>query len=140
MIQTKRKSQVNLSLLYDILYDKADKLIKQYKPCNIVYKNDKLCCALYTNGNMSLEYKNCLCCIFHNVVCKYHSDIGCTTKNLYCKLHLCEYAQAGHKQLCDALYYLKRVAHRYYLLEYFLSKEEILQRSQKMLNKCGAYK
>lgn len=102
---------INLSKLHDLIYAKADRLFKQYNPCNIhIDKRKQLVCnnPKYSNDkpNQQLQFwNNSLCC----VGCKYLSDSGCTVKCLGCKVGLCRSEsrsrvteQAFH-QCCETL-------------------------------------
>ena len=81
---------INLSKLHDLIYVKADKLFKQYNPCDIhIDKRKQLVCNNpkynHDKPNQQLQFWNSLCC----VGCKYLGDSGCTTKCLGCKVGLC---------------------------------------------------
>ncbi len=81
---------INLNKLHDLIYDKADKLFKQYNPCNIhIDERKQLVCNNprynHNKPNQQLQFWNSLCC----VSCKYLSDNGCTVKCLGCKVGLC---------------------------------------------------
>lgn len=72
---------MNIEKLYDLIYDRADKLFKEYNPCNIHKNKDG-----YTN---CLEYKgfaNQLCCLYCH---GQYWDNGCTVQCLKCKLFIC---------------------------------------------------
>lgn len=68
--------------LYDLIYAKADKLLKQYNPCNIRVENNVLVC---NNENMCERSGESLCC----GDCEYLGENGCTTKCLACKVGMC---------------------------------------------------
>ena len=72
---------MNKSQLYDLIYNTADKLFKQYNPCNICKdKHGTIGC-----NNLAYEQSFYLCCY----QCKYKSKKGCRVKCLACKLSLC---------------------------------------------------
>ncbi len=73
---------INRWKLYDLIYDKADRLLKQYNPCNIRIKDNVLVC---NNKYMYMEYGEYLCCSG----CEYLGEKGCTTKCLSCKTGSC---------------------------------------------------
>ncbi len=81
---------VELSALYDRIYDIADRLIKKYNPCNICIKNNKTLCTYYTIDKHDEFYlpQNKLCCLYCSK--GYWSKRGCTVKSLGCKLFLCQ--------------------------------------------------
>ena len=81
---------INLSKLHDLIYAKADRLFKQYNPCNIhIDKRKQLVCNNpkydHNKPNQQLQFWNSLCCIG----CEYLGNNGCTTKCLGCKVGLC---------------------------------------------------
>jgi hypothetical protein len=78
---------VNRKILYDLLCIKADKLIKQYNPCNIrVEQTDFLFGRVVCNNKYMCHIKGeNLCC----GSCKYLGKTGCTTNSLGCKLGMC---------------------------------------------------
>ena len=139
---------MNRSKLYDLIYDKADKLFKRYNPCNIRFEKpnlfgDKIIqCKLF-------EYKNCrtgLCC----QGCDYLGELGCTVKSVGCKTGLCNgstnidralsYFDSYYKRL-DAplpmkkeLRKLCRLAHKYnFIGGGRKSKEDIFKENQLQL-------
>lgn len=70
---------VELSVIYDRIYDIADRLIKKHNPCNIHADGTKVSCT----------YRLCetrLCC---GGCGGRYWDSGCTVKCLACKLFLC---------------------------------------------------
>jgi len=81
---------VNLNKLHDLIYAKADKLFKQYNPCNIhLDERNQLVCNNpkynYDKPNQQLWLWNSLCCCG----CEHLGGNGCTTKCLGCKIGLC---------------------------------------------------
>lgn len=123
--------------LYDLIYDKANKLLKEYNPCNIrlntygllICNNEK-----YDTGNGKL------CCS----MCEYQSSKGCTTKCLACKVALCECDNRGwvskktFNYCCDwmevnprfreKMYKLVKVAQKYKLFVLRAGKKETFER------------
>jgi len=102
--------------LYDILYDIADGLFREYNPCKI--ENGK--CVRGRDGG---------CC----EGCEYLKENGCSVKALFCKLWLCEPMLNKYPQLRKKLVYLSRIAEKHNLLllrgsrsdvEKFLIKDE----------------
>lgn len=96
--------------LYDLIYDKADRLFKKYNPCEIS-KNlfGEICCRKTDNIY--------LCC----TGCEYLSGKGCTVKCLACKLCFC----AGDGLLRDKLHKLRRIAYKYDFYLARSSKEQV---------------
>ena len=79
---------MNREKLYDLIYAKADKLFKQYNPCNIrmeqpdLFAKDKiLMCKKYQYENQ----QNGLCC----KRCRYLRSNGCAVKCVGCKTGFC---------------------------------------------------
>jgi len=101
---------INREKLYDLIYEKADRLFKEYNPCEIG-KNifGEVCCRR--------KLCNQLCC----GGCKYLSKNGCTIKCLSCKLCLC----VGTGLIHIKLYKLWKIAYRYNLYGARMSKEEL---------------
>lgn len=122
---------IDISKLYDLLYDKADRLIKQYNPCNIHKENNRIVC---NNEYMCKVYGQQLCC----TNCKYLGEHGCTTKSLGCKLGCCwqgnswQYAKENKDipNLDDIFMKkmdkLRYIAYRYEINKPRYSKEETL--------------
>ena len=80
---------INRNTLYDLVYNKADKLFKEYNPCKIKCKKNNISCIMHSVGRPN----NKLCCYS----CEKHwSDKGCTIKCLYCKLYLCDAARSKY--------------------------------------------
>ncbi|GAG08708.1 unnamed protein product, partial [marine sediment metagenome] len=78
--------------LYDLIYDKADKLLKRYNPCNIRIENGGLVCNLESDSKT-------LCCSH----CQYLGENGCTTKCLGCKIGMCWQGDSMQKTVFDIL-------------------------------------
>ena len=72
-----------ISEIYDMLYNIADVLIKDYNPCEF---KDGICKKWRLEGK---ERKDGCCGEFSENLCKYHSGSGCTVTNLSCKLWFC---------------------------------------------------
>ena len=122
---------ISKSKLYDLIYDKADRLFKQYNPCNI--QKDK-------SGKITCSYKhssNRLCChVIFNGGCKYYSENGCTTQCLPCKLYYCgaKPKHLSHKEydiFRKKIQALRSESYQENLSSfrfYFMSKKEIFRR------------
>jgi len=102
---------INREKLYDLIYEKADRLFKEYNPCEIG-KNifGKSCCRKSEN----------FCCRG----CRHLSDDGCTVRSLACKLCLC-CGSGLIGSLGDKLHKLRRITYRYNLYGARMSKEEL---------------
>lgn len=105
--------------LYDLIYDKADRLFKKYHPCNIHETPNGVQCK-----------RGKLCCDG----CEYIGEHGCTVRCLGCKLSFCEidFYYCCEDLDIDALFSIKLlklryIAEKYYLMAYRCSKEEILE-------------
>ncbi len=122
-----------LSALYDRIYNIADKLFKNYNPCNIhTTKTGFVLCKQYnTVGSVrwAQEESRFLCC----GDCKYQSRTGCPIKCLPCKLFCC--GSVINKRLIERLHRLKRIAQKegINLYPYYRTKDEILNRSLKYM-------
>ena len=95
---------INLSKLYNLIYAKADRLFKQYNPCNIhIDKRKQLVCNNprynHDKPNQQLHFWNSLCC----VGCEHLGDNGCSIKYLGCKVALC-HTGSRHSITKDAFY------------------------------------
>jgi hypothetical protein len=103
---------------YDEIYNKADKLFKKYNPCQIkngiCVTGEKCCCGSE-------------CIVNSRGKCKYLTEIGCSTKCLLCKLHICGKVKINEvfKNKLMKLYY---EALKYNLLLFRSSKEEVMKR------------
>ena len=73
----------DIKLLYDDLYNQADKVLKKYDPCKI-------------DGNQCIRGTN-PCCLGCPHIDK---DEGCTVLSLGCKLHLCPGARESVNEEC----------------------------------------
>lgn len=124
------------SKLYDLIYDKADRLLKEYNPCNIhINKQGIVRCRLY-NSRYKQQYLCCSGCVTTGYrdkqgqeIKKYWSNKGCTIRCLACKLYLCE-AKYRHKKLRKELDRLERIAVKYKIFAYFTSKEDIFKKEE----------
>lgn len=115
----------DLSDLHDRIYNEADKLIKEYNPCNIhKLSNGRLSCADNPDG----YDRNMLCCSACNEPGDGigHWDNGCTVECLACKLFLCSTARKNNEELSAKLYNLQRIVEKTGLdsTRYFMSKNE----------------
>lgn len=131
----KRVSYAELSVIYDRIYDIADRLFKKHNPCNIQVKDNKAKCV-----NKHYEY-NYLCCRCYDNRCK-HWQNGCTEKCLSCKLFVCGYIlytydknniQGRNKKyitFVNKIRRLKRIANRHGFsnMDYYLTKKIVLKR------------
>jgi len=122
---------INRWKLYDLIYNKADKLFEEYNPCNIRVKDNVLIC---NNKYMCKKYGKDLCCSG----CRYLGEKGCTIKCLSCKVGMC---WEGHT--CETMFKkdlshinipkvfihkidrLKRIAYKYQLSFTRTSKEDV---------------
>ena len=123
---------MNKSQLYDLVYDTADKLFKQYNPCNI--HKDK-----YDTVTCSHREQNLYLCCFQ---CKYKSKNGCRVKCLACKLSLCN---DSFEDCCDKLniptvfkrklLILRKIAIKHGFFVYHQSKKNTLKHISKQAGK-----
>lgn len=139
-IDTKEMTIDELSVIYDRIYDIADRLFKKYNPCNIhTTKTGVVVCNKHSdkihNKYAQREYNEFLCCS----TCKYLSISGCTIKCLPCKLFLCSWfyydnSKYDYKDFKAKLKRLRDIATKYGILvyqgAYFRTKEEVLQISK----------
>ena len=136
---------MNISKLYDLIWIKADKLIRRYNPCEIQqmygtsivtgrgYKASVVC-----NNTYMVETRGSkLCC----GGCKWlDKDIGCTVKSVGCKVGTCwvdtswEHIRETDLRLAnlpDEFVYpmdrLREIAKRYRIYGIRKSKEETLK-------------
>jgi len=123
--------------LYDLIYNKANKLLKQYNPCNIRIKesNDRLFGKLICNNEyMCKRNGESLCCSG----CKYLGHNGCTIKCLECKVGWCWQGKTCKDIFEDDLLHvnmprtfihkmdrLRKIMKKYQLNKIRTSKEEI---------------
>lgn len=108
-----------LESIYDALYEKADKLIKKYNPCQVQITNSgkKSCVSCIASRNKEREgnwtikgQENQLCCSG----CKFLGPNGCQAeKTLTCKLWLCS---SKFGVINEKLKKLEKLAEEYYFL------------------------
>lgn len=83
--------ETDIKLLYDDLYNQADKVLKKYNPCKIDGDQCRRC-GPYTEHMQNLT--GMLCGLSRNPCCNACPHLckeeGCTVKSLGCKLHICE--------------------------------------------------
>lgn len=122
--------------LYDLIYDKANKLLKEYNPCNIHINTDGV--PICNNIDMCSRGGEKLCCF----QCHYW-DNGCTVKCLGCKITLChtpsrtfhqEFQFEGdclkietNKLFKAKMWKLVRITMRYELFLLHATKEELFE-------------
>ena len=103
-------TMINREKLYNLIYNKADKLLKQYNPCNIRTKNNRLIC---NNGDMCEEKGESLCCSG----CEYLGENGCTIKCLECKIGMCWWGESMqytiYNRLQKNLFNLRNIPHKF---------------------------
>lgn len=115
-----------LSVLYDRIYNIADRLIKKHNPCNIHTKDKKLCCTGYPMGMERLCCEDCW-----NMKIDHYSLFGCTTNCLACKIYLCHAAKKENKLLAHRLLKIKIFAEKHIPnLCCYQSKEQWLKRTK----------
>ena len=102
-------SRKMLEWLYDQLYSAADKLFKQYKPCQImnVPHMGGVICIRYDNPRFGM------CCNG----CRWLGKKGCTVKALSCKLWYCHdiYVNRNYRKFIAKLDALRDIASRHCL-------------------------
>lgn len=84
---------MNMSQHYNMLYDTANELLREYNPCRF---NDKGECIRYQSGLRWPDANDKACCggssTHDGKPCKYLTGKGCRAKALWCKMWLCRYA------------------------------------------------
>ena len=121
--------------LYDLLYAKADKLLKKYDPCRV---NKDLFGGTYCQ---KFNDRDELCCGGYNGKCEYWSTTGCTIKCLACKVGLCNCNSRYYigedifyscckkihaaKRFNNKMYKLIRIANKYDLIMVRATKEQL---------------
>ena len=109
-ISGNRMTRKFLSEKYDLLYDLAKQIIKDYNPCNIILceightgipaigcraygpqprNNAVLCCGIFEFSDRSISDKN--------NVCTHLGSNGCKVKSLRCALWYCESCNYSNK-------------------------------------------
>lgn len=109
---------INRSKLYDLIYDKADKLIKKYNPCGI-YKDANgfvMCNFDYGNGH------TCCC------DCRYIGLYGCVIENAACRVFLCMHERRKYPVLGKKLRKLERILDKYNMERMMAYKEEVFNK------------
>lgn len=105
-----------VSQQYDEAYYKAQALLDEYNPCQmVVHGPGKLTCVARSEPGP-------LCC----PDCGHHSDTGCTVMCLGCKVHLC-YSVNGHDELRDKLWAIQQGLPSHMLLGIRRSKEAAME-------------
>lgn len=107
-----------LSIKYDRLYEKADRLFKKHNPCQFI---DGLCIKNRKNGGVSNG-----CC---HESCDHLGPRGCTIKSLGCKLFTCDYICENHEMLDKKICKLRRKAgmKSFSLVPCYLTKEDVFR-------------
>ena len=121
-IDCKRKKYANKtqSQLYDIFYERADRLLKRYNPCKIqIDKSGHTSCVYYRYIHATNDK---LCCNYCN---NSYWNNGCTTQCLPCKLYICS-CIPGKSRIIRLFYLLRKEAQIYCLPVYnfYCSKDE----------------
>jgi hypothetical protein len=96
------------SRLYDVLYEMADKVLKEHNPCRV--ENGK--CLRCQKGGHNF------CCDD----CQYLKDNGCSVKALYCRVWLCGSHHRGIVE--NELNFIHYIARQHGLLTFRGSKED----------------
>lgn len=106
-------NKVTQSKMYDLLYETADRVLKELNPCDLI--NDTCFDSRRTD-------QKCRCC----EGCKHFRDKeGCIVKALGCKLWLCTRSKSQHPYINGYLDALKVVATKVGILyNYRTSKKE----------------
>ena len=105
-----------VSQQYDEAYYKAQALLDEYNPCQmVVHSRGKLTCTAKPDPGP-------LCC----PDCRHHSDDGCMVMCLGCKVSLC-YAVNGHDELRDKLWAIQQGLPSRMLLGIRRSKEDTME-------------
>lgn len=102
---------------YNEIYDKATRLFNKYNPCEFNKKGE---CASYRKSKKK-GYHHVINCCNYESPCKHLSKNpkkpGCKTKNLSCKLFVCDYIREKYPKLREKTYGLRGIAER--KLSYF---------------------
>jgi hypothetical protein len=102
-----------LSEAYDVLYNKAQELLEEYNPCEII------------NGEcISPIYDFEPCC---STSCKHTSSTGCTVRNLKCKMFLCWDVIVANPEMRKRWNRLRKIYENHLIYVYpWKTKEEAL--------------
>ena len=122
---------MNKSKLYDLIYDKADKLFKKYNPCKIHTNDDGEVSCLRQKTSRP---KNSLCCSVCN---KNINNKGCSVRCLSCKLFVCGrliYNGGKYKEFFYELSKLRSIAEEHGIptTTFYTSKEEVFTKKGKI--------
>lgn len=97
-----------LSILHDVIYDRVDRLFKEYNLCNI-------------NNGKCLEGD--FCCSG----CTHLGPDGCTVKSLACKLSICriaeDFAREHNREVIEEVRMLRNLAQMHSIARFRASKE-----------------
>ena len=130
----RQNDYLKISKLYDLIWIKADKLIRKYNPCDIqhMYGLSVVC----NNDYMVKSRGSKLCC----GGCKWLSHDGCTVKSVGCKVGTCwvdeSWRVVTKRDLCNKdipitfirqMDRLCKIAKRYRIYGARKSKEETLK-------------
>ena len=102
---------IDRSKLYDLIYDKADKLIKEFNPCNI-HKGKQGRCSCNAGET---------CCNG----CQHIGFFGCVIENAGCRVFICYSERVKYPLLGKRLKKLERILCKYNLRIYYKTKVEI---------------
>lgn len=92
---------------FNKLYKKADRIMKKYNPCQINNRE----CFRHIENKLLLNF----CC--HE--CKHLDDSGCTIKNIWCKIWLCDIAISNLPyRIFVKLREIEKLANKYNLLTF----------------------
>lgn len=88
-----------LEKIYDTLYEEADKVLKEFNPCEHKGDGDNHICLGSTKENPAMWKENSAACCCGG--CKFWKiNVGCTAeKPLSCKVWLCGAARLKHKEI-----------------------------------------
>ena len=104
---------MNREKLYDLIYNKADKLMKEHNPCNI-HKDKRGRCRC----SMGVT-----CC--NN--CQHIGFFGCVIENAMCRAFLCYKERKKYPVLGKKLGKLERILCKYKLHAYYITKEQLFE-------------
>jgi len=108
--------------IYDLLYEVGERILREFNPCKW---EGGLCAHMrLAEGNWKEPYMGCC------ESCKYFDvKVGCTTKNLNCKLFLCSIGDDAKNKECEGiLRLLRQIAYKVGIKDYYyMSKEELFK-------------